>query len=363
MPSSLIARIDSRIRIRRLSSRERAGRYSRELAWKQIKPFLKDKQGPFLFLGIFPLAIGLLLLPFVHGRIVWVLIGALGVSGPWAVFATSVVMSGIAKDFMAIDGETSTADAFRRYRRRGWVIINGLNISDQSTNWDVDHVAVGPAGFIVVESKWSRDPWPMAESYIKGMSERVNGAIRQVLRNQRDVEEEFKDVLKGVKVRAICVLWSGNYLPDGKASFEREGVTVISGPQLAGWLKSLDEKLLTKREIETIWRAIDRHVLLRDLDDSSDGTIFRPTLGAFFLDSILTPIYMAFLGAVIALYGLAALNHFRPGWGLGTTGAFLAVGLISKRLKFGRWFTVGWVGTSLAILVISAIAAVVNRFH
>lgn len=363
MAFSPIQRLDSSIRIRRLSSRERAGRYSRELAWKQIKPFLRDKQGPFLFLGFFPLGIGLLLLPFVHGRIVWVLIGALGISGPWAIFATSVVMSGIAKDFMAIDGETSTADVFRRYRRRGWVVINGLNISDQSTNWDVDHVAVGPAGFIVVESKWSRDAWPMAELYIKGMSERVNGAIRQVLRNQRDVEEEFKDVLKGVKVRAICVLWSGNYLPDGKPSFEQDGVTVISGPHLAGWLKSLDEKEPTKGEIETIWRAIDRHVLLRDLADNPDGKIFRPTLGTFFFDAILTPIYISFLGAVIALFGLVALNHFRPNWGLGTAATFLAVGLIAKRLKFNRWFTVGWIGTSLAILVISAIVALVNRFH
>ncbi len=346
-----------------MAGRERAGRYSRELAWKQIQPFLKSKQGPFLFLGLFPLGIGLLLLPFIHGPIVWVLIGALGISGPWAVFVTSVVMSGVAKDLMAIDGETSTADAFRRYRRRGWVIINGLNISDQTTNWDVDHVAVGPAGFIVVESKWSRDPWPMAESYIKGMSERVNRAIRQVIRNQSDVEEEFRDVLKGVKVRAICVLWSGNYLPDGKASFEQDGVTVISGPHLAGWLKSLDEKVLTKQEIETIWRAIDRHVLLRDLDDNSDGAIFRPTLGAFFFDAILTPIYVAFLGAAIVLYGLVVLNHFRPGWGLGAAATFLVVGMIAKRFRFMRWFAVGSIGTSLAILIISAIEVVFNLFR
>lgn len=363
MAFSLIQRLDSSIRIRRLASRERAGRYSRELAWKQIKPFLKDKQGPFLFLGLFPLGIGLLLLPFVHGRIIWVLIGALGVSGPWAVFVTSVVMSGIAKDFMAIDGEAATADIFRRYRKRGWVIINGLNISDESSNWDVDHVAVGPSGFIVIESKWSRDAWPMAESYIKSMSERVNGAVRQVLRNQKDVQEEFKDVLKGVKVRAICVLWSGNYLPDGKPSFEQDGVTVISGPHLAGWLKSLDEEELTKREIETIWRAIDRHVLLRDLADNSKGEIFRPTLGAFFFDAILTPIYIAFLGAVVALYGLVAINHFRPGWSIGAPAAFLALGLIAKRLRFKRWFTVGWIGTSSAILVISAIFALINRFN
>lgn len=360
MQTSLTKRLDSRIRIRRLSSRERAGRYSRELAWRQIKPFLKDKQGPLLFLGLFPLAIGLLLLPFEHGRVVWVLLGALGVSGPWAVFATSVVMSGVAKDFMAIDGENSTAEAFRRHRRRGWVVINGLNISSQSTNWDVDHVAVGPAGFVVVESKWSRDAWPMAERYIKGMSERVNGAIRQVIRNQRDVEEEFKGVLKGVKVRAICVLWSGNYLPDAKPSFEQEGVTVISGPHLASWLKSLDEKVLTKVEIETIWRAIDRHVLLRDLDDNSKGTIFRPTLGAFFFDAILTPIYIAFLGVALALYGLAVMNHVRPGWDLGTAGTFLVTGLIAKRLKFMRWFSVGWIGTSVAILLISGIVVMIN---
>lgn len=358
-----IQRLESSIRIRRLASRERAGRYSRELAWKQIKPFVKEKQAPLLFLGVFPLLIGLLLLPFVHGRLIWVLIGALGMSGPWGVFVTSVVMSGISRDLMAIDGEASTSDVFRRFRRRGWVVINGLNISKESRKWDVDHVVVGPAGFIVVESKWARDAWPMADAYIKDMSERLNVAVRQVLRNQKDVQEEFKGLLKGVMVRPICVLWAGNYLPDGKPFLERDGVTVISGPHLANWLKDLDDNELTKQEIEPIWKAIDRHVLQRDLDDKSDSEVFRPTVGAFFFDSILTPIYVAFLGAVFALYGLVTIGHYWPGWTLASAASFLALGLIAKKLNFKRWLTVGWIGTSSAFLVIFLIAAVIDHFR
>ena len=67
-------------------------------------------------------------------------------------------------------------------RGRGWHLVNGLQLRGDS---DIDHLAFGPPGVFVVETKWSTEPW-------------FGGANRGGFR------------------RGVCVLWSAEQ-PSGRA--------------------------------------------------------------------------------------------------------------------------------------------------
>ncbi len=48
--------------------------------------------------------------------------------------------------------------------------------------WDIDHVLIGPGGAVVVETKWSANPWVLDPP-----DERVRRAVRQAQGNARDL--------------------------------------------------------------------------------------------------------------------------------------------------------------------------------
>jgi hypothetical protein len=62
---------------------------------------------------------------------------------------------GAAPRLMGADGESWTAEAVRPLRRDGWRLVNDVFL----TAGNIDHVLVGPAGIVVLESKWSFSPW------------------------------------------------------------------------------------------------------------------------------------------------------------------------------------------------------------
>ena len=54
-----------------------------------------------------------------------------------------------------LDGEQLTADELRKLRRHGWRAVHNLHLQAG----DIDHVAVGPGGVVVIETKSSNAEW------------------------------------------------------------------------------------------------------------------------------------------------------------------------------------------------------------
>ncbi len=58
-----------------------------------------------------------------------------------------------------LEGEEQTARQLRKLRRRGWRTVHNI----QFEGFDVDHVAVGPGGLVVVDTKAGDAPWTWYE--------------------------------------------------------------------------------------------------------------------------------------------------------------------------------------------------------
>lgn len=355
-----IGKLDATIRIRRLGSRGRVGRFARDSAWDKIEKFVRRARTGLFFLLFLPIVSSIPLLFSLHGPQRWFALGVAAISGPWFVVVITILWSGVASTLMGLDGESATAATLKKFKSDGWVLVNGLKIRG---NADIDHVLVGPGGLLVVESKWSQSRWPSKGHYKKHMSRTLEEAVNQVRRNLDDVKSQFADVLKDVTIQPICVLWSSEDSSADDSWYNFGEVVIVRGPELSLWLNRLTEIELDRRMIERIWREFADFVEKRDEDDLIDSDPPRPTLGTFFLRSVLTPIFATFAGSVSALYGLLAIGHIRPTWLLGSALFFLAIGISARRITFLRQVVLGWIGTSAAFCLMFLGIAIRNHFQ
>jgi hypothetical protein len=137
------------------------------------------------------------------------------------------------------DGERHTARVMRRLRRKGWRCVHDQQI-DRGNR---DHVAVGPAGVFLLETKRPHGevvvqedgPWvhriddPDAPSY--PMPE-LEGRVRwQASRLSAELGQAT-----GSRpwVHAVVVIWA----PFPQRVVERDRVTYVHGDELKGWLEA-----------------------------------------------------------------------------------------------------------------------------
>lgn len=80
-------------------------------------------------------------------------IGALLASAAWWVYAMMLETGGIASKRSGITAEEWTADELRKLRREGWTVVNHVML----VHADVDHVVLGPGGFLAIETKFRSD--------------------------------------------------------------------------------------------------------------------------------------------------------------------------------------------------------------
>ena len=74
--------------------------------------------------------------------------------------------------------ERWTDQELKALRRRGWPVVNHLSFKQG----DIDHVAIGPDGLIVVETKWTA-----SSIKVDGSDRWLEDAVRQARRNTDDV--------------------------------------------------------------------------------------------------------------------------------------------------------------------------------
>jgi len=191
----------------------------------------------------------------------------------------------------------------RRLRHRGWRLINGLKFVDQS---DIDHVAIGPAGLLVVETKWSADGWDI--SAVKGfLAQRVQEAVAQVSRDTKQIHGSLGEIRQGTPprstlMRPVVVVHSAAAPvisgPGWKEySYEDWRVMVVHASHFRKWLEALDDDLLSETEIIRLWNTLDKKV--RGYE-SRPGRAPRRTFARLVYEWLAKPC----LGAAMALWAV-----------------------------------------------------------
>jgi hypothetical protein len=126
------------------------------------------------------------------------------------------------------------ADVLRHKRHDGWKVVHGTSLAQGRR---IDHIAVGPGGVVVVETKWRRDP-TVGD---------LEWAAAKVQRNQRTVSAVLRPVLGEVPVVPVIVTASAtesNAVPAYVG-----GVRVLAVEDLAAWLDVFDTPRLTAAKV------------------------------------------------------------------------------------------------------------------
>ncbi|HEX2273179.1 MAG TPA: nuclease-related domain-containing protein [Acidimicrobiales bacterium] len=344
------AGVQERWRARKLTRGRRSAQYARRELWNRVAPFLSRRWR--LVLGS---AIGLpaLLTPLTilqySGPARWFLIGITWASGLWLAVLFTVLFSGAARLIMAIESEERTAEALRQLRRKGWRSVSGLRVRGDA---DIDHIAVGPAGVFVLETKSVSEPWPLQTPPKPFLAERVQQWHAQINASQRALTHHFKRALEHAPVRPVLVIWP----PDGPEEawdwFDHQGVTVVRGAVLSRWLKTLGGPRLTPEHVRRIWLALERHARSRDAKDEERLGPPAPTLVDLSRRFLVEP-YLGFT-SFLYLVGVAMWSDRVPL----VIAAFLVAlvgGLALRRRRRLRPAATGWLTGWATFMALGAI--------
>ena len=168
------------------------------------------------------------------------------------VAADSVSASRLESAAYAEDG---TSREVRKLRDKGWTIVDNIPFD----KFDVDHVAIGPGGVIVLETKWTSDGFFRPDDRLSGYGAK---AIEQVNRNVRSIDAVLRqNGYPGGVTAAAVVVW-GAGVPSGRFESKTPPGTLVDGVQLRNFLSALDARL-SREEIETARDALERFVDVR----------------------------------------------------------------------------------------------------
>lgn len=129
-------------------------------------------------------------------------------------------------------GEALTAARLRRCARMGWRAVHNIAIKPR----DIDHVAVGPGGVLAIESKCPDAGWEWLCSQNHHL-DWVRQTAKAAFRSAALIKQHCGDP---VDVRAVLVVWTRGL---AGAPLEIEGVRVMHGSDLPGFLKALPNTL------------------------------------------------------------------------------------------------------------------------
>jgi hypothetical protein len=306
-------------------------------------------------LGILPLVFAVFAELTLRGAVRWLVIGAAVISGPWLVTLTTLLLSGAGSQMMGVQAEEWTAQELRAMRRRGWRVVSGFK---PKPDFDIDHIAIGPAGLVVVEVKWSGDSWPTTTSGKNFMRQRLSRSVGQVKRNLREVQQILGESADGLPTSAVCVLWSGDTTWNEAPITEANGVTVVPGPLFRGWLRSKDVTPRRKEQVDQVWQQLANFIDQAEANSDLVGAVYRPTLSRLVIEWTLSVVS----GFIIALSTPIALIKLTSSWVADFVGivTVLAAGLLARRSKRWRLFGIGLIFgviVSVATLLIAVLRA------
>lgn len=182
----------------------------------------------------------------------WVIIGGLALSVVGVQIATRVARTGRGHLLPGRGTDRSTSDALRRFRRQGWRLLRDAAITHGR---EIDHIAVGPAGVVVVETTWRRS-LTMNDLAL---------AAKLVRRSRDEVESVLTSDFPRVPIIAVVVTW-GHDRP-GSVPAVIDGVRVVRGEEFAIWFSGLPDRQLTVPEIRRAAERLTEATVEHDLYD------------------------------------------------------------------------------------------------
>ncbi len=199
-----------------------------------------------VFLALTPLAPNWLREFIVGGWVVFV---------GWLLWHQVVVESGSSTRDMGALAEQWTSNELRLLRDRGWRVINHVVLR----HWDIDHVAVGPGGVLVVQTKWSSDEAGMHD---------LATVTRQLKKDAEDVRLMLKARLAGAPARAVVVVWGPAARRDAAIPSQPvDGVHVVAGRRLKELLEGFGDCGVKPDAIDAAWATLRDQVGQRDARD------------------------------------------------------------------------------------------------
>lgn len=343
-------------RRRNLAGDARAGSWARGRARTAQREFLREHWAPFgcFVVGAWLIAIlGGLAMPnaFIRGLAV----GAALVVAPVAVWVHTMQVTGSAPLMMGDLAEQWTAQELRRLRHRGWLLVNHFVLGSD----DIDHVLLGPAGAVVVETKWSGSSWDSGFGL-----QRQRDAVRQAETNARRLRLWHPFKSRDIPVRPVVVLWGRGISrwEENDQVREIDSVPVVTGPALRAWTERLEGQSLDSSKVEQVWDSLEMQVARRDPLDATTHPL--PTSVAE---------WTARASAAVAV-GVLALLTFT--WILKSTNSALPTVVISAALaspsplltraqppEWLRWAAWSWSTVLVGLSLVLAIAEVVYRLR
>lgn len=170
----------------------------------------------------------------------------------------SVISSGASAGTMGQAAEEWTESELRRLRRKGWKHVNHLVIKKDVG--DVDHVAVGPDGVLVIETKWRS-----ADIDVDKLPKWIGDAVWQAKRNREDVRRLLGwREHDGRPIEALVVLWGPDITHESAEAVLKDDVNVIAGRYLRDELAALSDVRLDPTEVDDIYSKLKQRIDERD---------------------------------------------------------------------------------------------------
>lgn len=182
----------------------------------------------------------------------WFAAGASTVALLW-ITSSLLDLDGTARLRSAAEAERWTSSAFRRLRSDGWYVVDSIPFD----GFDVDHVAVGPEGVWVLETKNTNVPWRVTATGLEGP---YRDCLRQVHENARTIRLLLKSRGVDVPVVPTLVVWGRGapHLSGGRANVD--DVVVLCGKQAKEWRSELTGSPLDVGQIEAVREVLQGFV-------------------------------------------------------------------------------------------------------
>jgi hypothetical protein len=172
------------------------------------------------------------------------MIGALEASVLWSLWLLASTTGGSISWHMGANAEEWTA---RELQGLGplWQIEHSIPLPGRTHPIDIDHVAMGPYGVLVMETKWTSKSIDLNATKL---DKDVQSAIKQVSWNARDLAATIPEK---IEVIPVVVYWGRKVIPPSEARLRVGDVRIVAGRKAEEW-----RPLLTGRRVDS--EAVDR---------------------------------------------------------------------------------------------------------
>lgn len=293
---------------------DRAGRYPRSLARDRYRRFLRDSW--FRLLIILLVGVGLGGLVFFLPSWMQGFIGGIWIASVvWFVALLVIQSAGTAPITMGATAEQWTAQEMRMLRRSGWKVTS--HVRPWVKGGDVDHLAIGPGGAVVIESKWVSDERTLQRS------DRVEEDRKQLEKSAIRIRNTLRNRLQNAPIRSAVVYWGAVNHADAAVTSVDNDPQVLVGSQLERWLHTISRmpQVVNDEEVQSAWDTITHFLQQTDHQELGENYESKRTLMRRGLDVLLGPfaVLATFWGAALFIgsFGVLALVPLAGLFGIG----------------------------------------------